>query len=456
MRSRGAAAPLLVAALLAGAPLSYLTARTAQTARAGETSPGTIAGHLIGAPGVSAAGVTVDARSLRASPGLPPPLAGSVVTSPDGAFRITGLAPGQYLVGTRGGLSSGVRLSPAYHPGVGTPDEATIVSVAAGQDAGPLAFRYAPLPTATLEGTLVAPDRRLLLGGAVLLAPRSTSGLELPTAADVQLAPDGRFTIEHVPAGTYELRARAEISPQDPAFFGAFTVVVSGAAVAGLQVPLLPGAIVQGTVTAMSRRLPQVAKGLKVRAPSATGSSLGESLTGDVRNGEFELRGLMTGPHVVAVDGLPDGWAVTVVRLRGRDLQDGLLTVSHGEHVGGLEIGVSEDAPDVRGTVTDADGRPLADALVVAIPRPAPNGLVTARQVRMVRSGSDGRYQIDDLLPGERRFGAFAHVDELFAMRPAMLARVWAAGTPATLRRGDTITLALTAVSSAPGAAGAR
>ena len=453
MRSRGAAAPLLAAALLAGHPLGKADLATpppahllaaAQPPNASQTSPGAIAGRLIGTAGLSAAGVTIDALSLRAAPGLPPPVAATVVTGPDGAFRLSGLPAGQYLVATRGTQISGARYSPTYHPGVGSPDDATIVSVAAGQEAGTLAFRYAPLPTATLEGTLVAPDRRPLLSGAVLLAPQTASGLDGPVRVDVQLAPDGRFRIEHVPAGRYELRARADLSTDEPTFFGAFTVTVSGSDVPGVTVPLLPGAIVQGTVKALSRPLPRVAHALMVRAPFADGSSFGDSLTGGAKGGAFEIRGLMRGTHVVEVEGLPEDWAVTSLRLRGREIADGLLTVSHGERIAGLEIGLSDDAPDVEGVVRNAAGRPVEDALVVAVPHVRSAGRIAARQVRMVRTGRDGRYRVADLRPGERRVAAFDDLDELAAMRPATLAHVSAAGTPATLRRGETTTIELT------------
>ena len=60
-----------------------------------------------------------------------------------------------------------------------------------------------------------------------------------------------------------------------------------------------------------------------MRAPFSDGSSFGDAPTGEIlANGSFIIRGLMSGSHIITVEGLPYPWVLKSVTYRGQDITD--------------------------------------------------------------------------------------------------------------------------------------
>ena len=94
---------------------------------------------------------------------------------------------------------------------------------------------------------------------------------------------------------------------------------------------------------------------LRVRAPFADGTSFGDALTGDVASdGTFRLKGVMTGSHFFLIEGLPEPWALTRVRVRGRDTVLQPIPLHEGEQLSGVRLVVTTTVTEVSGAIADA------------------------------------------------------------------------------------------------------
>ena len=126
--------------------------------------------------------------------------------------------------------------------------------------------------------------------------PRVT---ESPTA-DVTILPDGSFTFNNVPPGSYQIRGRAHTVAGGASLFALYRVVLVDHDVT-VRLVLLPGARVSGTISADAERTakPATFAALRIQAPFADGSSFGDALTGDtLANGSFTIHGVDVGqPH---------------------------------------------------------------------------------------------------------------------------------------------------------------
>jgi protocatechuate 3,4-dioxygenase beta subunit len=397
---------------------------------------GTIPGRLQDEDGSPLAGALVEALSLRLPEARKPLLAAaSAYTDDRGEFRLSGLPAGQYFViardtafGKAGDDSGALRYPPTYFPGVVVETEARPISVSAGADSPRAEFRIRIVKPAHVSGVLQAPDTRALVSGAVVLIPRDGMTLHRSASEDVEIRPDGRFVFRNVPPGSYQLRARAAADPSQVLLFGSFAVQVEADRdVPDLIVTMAAGAVVDGQVEWIGTGAKAAAtrSRLRVRVPFADGTSFGDALTGDVASdGTFRLKGVMTGSHFFLIEGLPEPWALTRVRVRGREAVLQPIGLHEGEHLSGVRLIVTTAVTEVSGAVADAGGGPVADALILLTPPGAVQWSRGDPRFQMARSDRAGRYRVRSLPPGAYRIAALIAVDELAAWRPEWLARI--------------------------------
>ena len=323
------------------------------------------------------------------------------------------------------------------------------VRAAAGPEAVKQAGAIAPPDRPVrLAGRLDAHNGRPLLSGAVILISME-DGMNMPAplpAQDVTIRADGTFEFRNVPPGRYEIRARGETEPDGTSLFGTFRVIADGRDIENANLALVPGARLSGKVI-VERVHSQAAPGLDgvlVRAPLADGSSFGDAVTGQVRDGgAFAIRGLMEGSHVIRVEGLPESWVLKSVLYKGQDITDTGFESVPQQQFADVRVTITDAATDVSGTVRDAQGNPGGHAVIVIAPLSPQFWTRTSRRLAVLRSDAAGRYRIRGLPAGEYRVIASMDVDEAGALRPAVLRQVAATGAPLRLAALETRTLDL-------------
>ncbi|HUF48257.1 MAG TPA: carboxypeptidase-like regulatory domain-containing protein [Vicinamibacterales bacterium] len=223
--------------------------------------PGAVTGRVIDEAGEPLVGVPVRALPLIMLAGVEHVVAGLITTTDDrGAYRLTGLVPGRYLVQvpsvqaavpagsaplelvglTRAqyenaeragraptlpatiGVDAGVALAvgqyltppgaarayaPTLYPSARSISAAVVIEPEYGRDLTGIDIRVEPVATARVSGQVVGPPDQL--AGLVLrLVPPGSEGLAYGAeAATAVVGAGGRFSFVNVPLGTYTLMA---------------------------------------------------------------------------------------------------------------------------------------------------------------------------------------------------------------------------------------------------------
>ncbi|HEV8347413.1 MAG TPA: carboxypeptidase regulatory-like domain-containing protein [Vicinamibacterales bacterium] len=163
-------------------------------------SDGRIRGRIVDADAAPVAGVTVDLVTTPVTPSFsPPPVAAT--TDEDGAFELTRVPPGRYIVGvnTRIDFERTRFGTPSYFPGVSTPADATVINVGEGERQQlPLFTLPRGIRFATVRGVVETENGQMAEGAKVYLM--SGSSPDRIVAAPALTDEHGRFIIA-VPAG---------------------------------------------------------------------------------------------------------------------------------------------------------------------------------------------------------------------------------------------------------------
>lgn len=301
-------------------------------------------GVVTGPDGLPAASATV--RAVRETPGLPlPPGVGApeTTTDGDGRYRLEGLPEGP------------VRISAAHADHAPALRE---IDVQPGSNRLDLEFGRG----LAVAGRVVDADGTVLAGVTVEIRPEAGPG-RVQTATT---GPDGEFRFGSVAEGQYGLTTSA------PGGTAHATVRVSGTPVSGVELRLVPGGTIAGSILGID---PAMLARVEI---VATGPGRGRTVRPGF-DGRYVLEGLESGDwHVVARDG-----AGRETRANGR-----------------IEAGVSELLLDLRFERGQAltglilsEGTPVAGALIAVQGTDGPGGGGTM-------TGADGRFRIDHLPAG--------------------------------------------------------
>jgi hypothetical protein len=221
------------------------------------------------------------------------------------------------------------------------------------------------------------------------------------------------------PADPARARSTAP-APRVLDLWGQTDVLVSGQDVDGVAISLGPAASMSGRLSFSGSAVAPPADVSSVRLQftdvdalavllSNPGASSGAQSATVAADGTFQIAGLAPGRYVAAAswpgmrasDGTT-GWWLTTVRVGDRDLGDRPIEVSAHQHVAEITIGFADRIGSVEGTLTDAAGAPAPAYFVLAFPVERESWTTTSRRmVSPVQTGTDGRYRLVGLLPGE-------------------------------------------------------
>jgi hypothetical protein len=252
----------------------------------------------------------------------------------------------------------------------------------------------------------------------------------------------GRFVFQNVAPGDYRVSIRAASAvpaaptgpvpagsprPATPAaapvldLFGETRVAITGQDVAGLAVQLGPASTISGQLAfaGTTVRPPADASIVQVlfRPVSAVAGALSNPGGGSgpmhsavvSRDGTFRVAGLPPDRYLVSAswpgmrtgDGA-DGWWLTAVRLGSRDVSDRPIDVGAHDNVTDVTLEFRDRIGALEGTLTDGGGGAAPAYFVLAFPVERDSWTTTSRRVvAPVQTGTDGRYRIVGLLPGE-------------------------------------------------------
>jgi hypothetical protein len=338
-----------------------------------------------------------------------------------GQFRIHGLPPGNYYVGTD---ASGYGIGPpgsraayvrTFYPGTAFPTGT--VAVTAGREASGVDFRLVRSQVANVHGRVIdSVGNPVTMGSILLLPPDVRSGALVEYQASVRS--DGSFTVADVPSGDYRLNVEQHtgrgVGPQNPEL-GSLHLSVNGRDIAGLVVQTGPSATASGRVLFEDGATPQGVAQIQAH-PLAPAVIRNARPGGAVQaNGTFNVSGLvgtwLLRAWIPVVPGRSQELFLKRVTLNGRDITDIGHDFLPGERVSGIEVILTRQVARFQGVVRDEKGVVVDDAAVIAFAADSSRWGVSSRYVGRATVDGEGMFQLPGLPEGDYYIIA-AHLEQ--------------------------------------------
>ena len=382
-------------------------------------------------------------------------------TDDTGAFRLYGLAPGDYYVSATlranffDASDDATGYAATYYPGTGNVAEAQRVSVGAGEEMS-IGFSLLPVRLVRVSGTVVSSSGDAG-GGAVMLTNADDGGDGPRATMGGAIQPDGAFTIANVAPGSYVLAARAGLRAvvadtngrgrggvvrNADAEVGTVSLVVGDSDVTGITITLTRGASIAGTIVTEGTA-PITMSNLRVAGRQLRNTfGQGGNQSAVTAAGAFQLSSL-NGTVALRVDNLPSQWMVKSIVVGSVDVTDGTLELRGTEPVTNARIVLTDRVSEVNGTATLRNQEATAYTVVVFAEDPALWTFPT-RYLRTARADTQGRFMLRGL-PGGRPYlvAAIDYVEEGEWQDPEFLERLRDSASRLALRDGETKTVAL-------------
>jgi len=388
--------------------------------------------------------------------------AGAERTNDLGEYRVPGLASGTYFVcvspppdfkslieaaGAVATAESGNSIEKAaatayqviYYPGTPDRSAAAPIELHAGDDL-PVNFSLTPSASLSIRGAVVNLPARA--SAAIMLQSRDFN-LVLNGA---EMHQDGSFVIRDVAPGAYTILATVENSTV-PMMARQSLQVVSNS-IEGLRLAPQPGSWIRGHLRLESKsngaRFDPSQIFLALRpadGEDSPSSSFGEGFSQLAHvslDGSFEWKGVPPGNYYVQLSGEADLFLKSILA-GGRDVDESGISVNGGSML--LEVVGSASGGIVNGVVTDHQGSPVSNAVVVAVPE----ARLRARVDRYYKAVSDqtGRFTLHGVRPGEFTLFAWESVEGEAYYNPEFLKGYEAQGSSLRVSEGDRKTLQL-------------
>ncbi len=390
-------------------------------------------------------------------------------TDDRGEFRIFGLMPDTYVIAALPGFGRGeiqrpatsaappvavVGYAPTYFPGTPIVNDAMPLTVKAGEVRDGLGFTVAPVPMATISGTLIgasgAPAQAIAMSVELVGPPLPAIG----TLAPKVIRPNarGEFTIAGLGPGLYRIRTRAggvtlrpdggtaQILAEAQTQWAVAEIAIAGANIEGLTLALQSGLVFSGTLSADAAPAPPSWKGTTVTIQPTAGAVASRQVpVGD--DGRFTITGIEPHNYEVRVT-LPaglvgSGWTLGAIRHQGRDLRDAPLTFTEGS-IENAEVVLTTAVTALTGTLTLESGAAATEYFIVAFPDDRALWHAASPRVRIMRPAADGAFSTRDLPAGVYRLAALNDVDDDEPRRRAFLESIYDASLRVTVEAAKT------------------
>jgi hypothetical protein len=348
------------------------------------------------------------------------------IESPRGAPLTIGAGAGgaQPPFSPMGGRPVGY--APIFHPSAVMVDEAVQITVNAGEERGGIDIVARMVPMALARGRVVRLDGQPTAAARLSLITATAGGIASDgfSSSSVSIAPDGTFATRPLAPGRYTLSARAV--PELPGAAGAAPAPISTTAMTlvadleidvrgddldGLVLTLQDGATLRGRVVFDGDSPPPAMTAIRLSLESPVPGQPWIRASGQVdADGTFTIGGVATGTYRPSVTILGGGggagaaglWRLRSVRYEDRDVVDRPLHVQAGQTLENLVVTMADRMPELSGTLTDADGRPVPDLTMVLFSTNRADWSASPRRALAPQQpDSAGRFLFTNVPPGE-------------------------------------------------------
>ena len=410
-----------------------------------------IAGSVVDDLGEPAASIRLQAFRLQYVNGRRQlgPMGGFALTDDLGQYRLAGLPPGTYYVGSAATLwggspeDVGISFGDTYYPGTLRPSEAKPVAVRLGQERLNVDLSLQTVRLASLSGVVIDSQGTPVANSSITLMQMRQSATVttvVSTSGAATTAADGRFTVANVAPGEYSLSSLGTAPRFDVATErGSVSVSVTGEDIDGLVIALHKGSRVTGQIEFEGDSRPPLTPAIRIYAREPDGGQ-GMNLPGTSTINEdwsFEIVGVSPGKRLFRMTGLPATHALKSVFVAGEDVIDTVTPFDGKEAVSDVRLVVTNRVTTIAGGVTDDQGRPVQDYTVVAFASDPEKWNAGTRFIASARPDQHGRFAVTGLPPGEYLVAALEYLERGQSEDPEFLSSIKDRATPISLAEGE-------------------
>ena len=153
--------------------------------------------------------------------------------------------------------------------------------------------------------------------------------------------------------------------------------------------------------------------------------------------GHFTITGVAPGRYTIRVQGGVASYTLRSAFTGTRDILDFPLEVKPNEDVADITMTMTTKTQELSGTLTDSQNQPAPDYSVIVYAADPQYWLPQARRIVSVRPGTDGKFSVRSLPPGEYLIAAVTDIEPGEWFDPEFLQQLRAASARVTLNEGD-------------------
>ncbi|HEX5213924.1 MAG TPA: carboxypeptidase-like regulatory domain-containing protein [Vicinamibacterales bacterium] len=378
-----------------------------------------------------------------------------------------------------------VGYAPVYYPGTTLAAGATPITIGIGEERTGIDMPLALVRTAKIEGAVVTPAGVNPQSVQLTMLPIGVplgGALNLGMLGRNNIGPDGRFSYTGIQPGQYRISARAggngetmvfgggggetmmfastlrvdgrggeaptrSTSDPVPQLWGQADVNVDGGNISGVVITMQPGMTLTGKIAFDAIKMPAPTDLSRVRVTlqavqSGGAISVGAPPARVEADGSFTFAGLTPGRYRVAGSAPPTPgalgqWSLKSAMVKGQDALDMPLEIGPNEQITGAVISFTDQTQEVSGMLQDAQGRPAPDFTIIVFAADKRYWTTPSRRIRTNRPGTDGKFTISGIPPGEYRLAALTDIGPADANDPAFLEQLVGASLPITIGAGE-------------------
>jgi hypothetical protein len=406
-----------------------------------------------------------------------PSTGGEGVTSDErGNYRIYGLPPGEYTVGTfwaYRGLPGSARIptaaefqaafAPTARPGIVgggasptaadrkpivynyarvylpsdvNPLTAATVKLTAGQVVDGLDLRMPLVPQSRLQGLVLGPDGPASRVQIEVQSRSVIAALRVNTVSGT--GPDGKFGSDALAPGDYSIRASIPAVDGRPAMWASADITVAGAEPVSVTLQLAPAMRMAGRLVFESTNsAAAIPSGVRLTVVPVLGANSPPSATASA-DGLFVIDGVAPGRMRLQVNAgaAATGWMLRSVRWGDREIVDQPFDIVPGP-LPNLTLTFTDQVSELTGTLTDAKGQAAPNYYVIVVPADRAFWLQGSRRIANTRPDGRGFFAFRSLPPGEYRIAATTDLVPRDLQDASALERLLRESAPVTVGVGE-------------------
>ena len=413
---------------------------------------GIVSGQISTADGNPVSGVTVQALKRSHRFGKPEfDEIASGESNKSGVYSIAALPAGDYYLravpsqeqkpDTKGNV-----YAPTYFPGTRDQGHSTLLTMRAGEQMAGIDIALSRVRAASVAGKVIDAVSKSPINGSelTLLEQGDVTPISYSATADAK----GNFELKGVPRGNYLLVAEKPVeSENDKSMWGQKAVQVGDADVRNVELAIRRGVEVSGRILLDGKAnfdLTRLTGVLEPAQPSVARGYMLEVENASVNpDGRFSFQNVTEGSY--RINFFPISAGLYLKSVQNPDVLKTGVTVVRGQPVQSLELALSSGVARLEGTVMN-DQQPFPGATVVLVPdaelRSQP------RYYRQTISDRQGRFSLQNLIPGDYEVFAWQDVERGSYLDPDFLAQFEDEGKAVSLKQGATLNLQLDVIVS--------